>query len=189
MKIYFVASISGREKYLDSYKAIVEILRKQNHTVTESTIDYSGDYVYALSDDAKVEYYRKVLKWIHTNDLLVTEASHPSMGVGHEISLALERGKPVLVLYQAGTAPHFLQGIESDKLAIVKYSPLDLEQQLIDSIDFLSQSTDTRFNFFISPKHVQFLDWVAQTKKIPRSVYLRKLIEKDRENHPEYFNT
>jgi 2'-deoxynucleoside 5'-phosphate N-hydrolase len=189
MKIYFVGSISGRKKYLSSYKLIVETLKKAGHQVTENTIEPTDDYVFNLTDDQKVEYYKQVLKWIRLSDVLVTEVSHPSLGIGHEISLALERGKPVLALYTEGQAPHFLEGMGSDQIAVVKYDEQNLRTELASALDFVSQSADTRFNFFISPKHVQFLDWVAQTKKIPRSVYLRQLIEKDRDNHQEYLES
>jgi len=38
---------------------------------------------------------------------------------------------------------------------------------------------DVRFNFFVSPKILAYLDWVAQKRMVPRSVFLRNLIEKE----------
>ena len=187
MKIYFVASISGRNKYLPQYETIVKALQKLGHSVTEDTLRPSHDEVYGLSDTEKVDFYKQVLKWIANNDIVVAETSHPSLGVGHEISVALERGKPVIVLYTEGHAPHFLEGLETDKLIIEKYTPDNVEKILANAIDFAISQADTRFNFFISPKQVSYLDYIAKTKKIPRSVYLRNLIEMDREkNSSEY---
>jgi hypothetical protein len=48
------------------------------------------------------------------------------------------------------------------------------------------ENIDTRFNFFISPKIGNFLDWIAKKKKLPRAVYLRKLIEDDMDKNKEY---
>lgn len=186
MKIYFVGSISGKEQYLENYQAIIKTLHDAGHEVLENTIEPSKKYVYSLSDEGKIEQYKNVLKWISSADLIVAEGSFSSMGVGYEISLALEKGKPVLVLFEEGHAPHFLEGIQSEKLLIEKYDRANLGDILKVGIDFLSDQQDTRFNFFISPKHQHYLDWVAKHRKIPRAVFLRKLIEDDMNKHSEY---
>jgi hypothetical protein len=36
-----------------------------------------------------------------------------------------------------------------------------------------------RFNFFVSPKILTYLDWVGQKRMIPKSVFLRNLIERE----------
>ncbi|MCW5875489.1 MAG: nucleoside 2-deoxyribosyltransferase [Anaerolineales bacterium] len=46
------------------------------------------------------EVYRRDTAWIDDSEAMVAEVSTPSHGVGYEISYALERGKPVLCLYQ-----------------------------------------------------------------------------------------
>lgn len=179
MKIYFVGSISGKEQYIDNYKVIITALKKVDHEVMENTIEPSKNYVYSLSDEGKIEQYKNVLRWITTADMVVAEASFSSMGVGYEISLALEKGKPVLVLYEEGHAPHFLEGIRSDKLLIEKYTKNNLEEVIQAGVEYLSDQQDTRFNFFISPKHQHYLDWVAKHRKIPRAVFLRNLIDEE----------
>ncbi|HEX7017372.1 MAG TPA: nucleoside 2-deoxyribosyltransferase [Patescibacteria group bacterium] len=186
MKTYFVASISGRKKYLTQYQQIVRVLNKLGHEVTEDTLRPSHDEVYNLTDDQKVDFYKQVLKWIANCDLMIAEVSHPSLGVGHEISLALERGKPVIILYTDGNTPHFLEGLDSEKIIIEKYDSESLEKILVDAIDFAKDQSDTRFNFFISPRHVSYLDWIAKTRRLPRSVYLRDLIKADMEENQEY---
>ena len=137
MNIYFVASIYGREKHLTHYQAIVKTLRKFGHNVVEDTLQPSYDEVYGLSSKQKVDFYKQVLKWIADSDVVVAETSHPSLGVGHEISIALERGKGVIVLYTDGQAPHFLEGLESDKLLIQRYTDSSLAKTLNKSLDKL----------------------------------------------------
>jgi len=187
MKVYFTASMFGRDKYLDNYKKIVAKLRAMDIDVYEETIDVSKEYVYEeIADEEKVAYYRKILRWINEVDIVVVEASAQSLSIGHEITLALERNKPVIVLYSEGRAPHFLVGVKSDKLLIEKYVLDDLNKTLKGAIEYASEQQDTRFNFFISPKHQNFLDWVSKTKKIPRAVYLRRLIEKKMKEEKGY---
>lgn len=187
MKIYFIGSISGKEKYLENYQKIVGTLESQGHTVIENTLKPSQEYVYdEITDDEKVKYYKQVLKWINKADVVVAEASHSSLSVGHEISVALEKSKPVVVLYTEGNAPHFLEGITSDRLIIENYNMNNLASVLNASVDYASDQQDTRFNFFISPKIANYLDWISKSKRLPRAVYLRNLIEDHMTDNQEY---
>lgn len=189
MKIYFVGSISGRKKYLDNYELIVNKLELLGHKVFEDTLRPSHEEVYGLEDDEKVDFYKQVLKWINQADVVVAEASFSSMSVGHEISVALGKGKPVVVLYTEGHAPHFLEGIKDDKLIIEKYNENNLSEVLKASLDYASDQQDTRFNFFISPKIAGYLDHVSKNKRLPRAVYLRNLIEDHMNNNEEYMTS
>ncbi|MFC1653294.1 hypothetical protein ACFL1M_00410 [Patescibacteria group bacterium] len=180
MKVYFTASVSGSKKYLNHYKKIVETLEKLDCKVLEQTTKVNEDYVYnEISDDDKVGYYKQVLKWMNQADVVLVEASSNSLSLGHEITVALEKGKPVIVLHSTGKASHFLVGVKSDKLIVEKYSLEDLEDVLEFAIKEAAGKTDTRFNFFISPKIANYLDWIARKKRVPRAVYLRRLIEED----------
>jgi hypothetical protein len=178
MNIYFVGSIAGKKNYLENYQKVVEILKKFGHKVFEITLKPSKEYVYTLSDEKKVKQYRRVLSWINKTDIMVAECSYSSLGVGFEISLAVEKGKPVIVLYEEGNAPHFLEGIKSEKLTVVKYKLHGLENLLKGALEFASEQMDTRFNFFISSRLASYLDWISRKKRIPRAVYLRQLIRK-----------
>lgn len=186
MKIYFLGSIRGREKYQKNYEKIIESLKELGHTVIENTLKPSANYVYGLSDEEKIEFYKQVLKNIGRADMMVAEGSFSSMGVGYEISLALEKGKPVVVLYEEGFAPHFLEGIDSDKLEIAKYELNEIKSILKNTIEYVSGQMDVRFNFFVSPTIVNYLDWISKKRKMPRAVYLRRLIEKDMEKNKEF---
>lgn len=186
MKIYFVASISGKKTYLKEYQEIISVLKAEGHTVTESTLEPTVDYVYGLSDQDKSSFYKKMLGFIQGADLIVAEVSHPSLGVGHEVSVALEKGKPVIALHTGSGAPHLLEGMESERLVLAEYTLPTVKNVLLDAIEFAKDQSDTRFNFFIAPKHSNYLDWIAKTRRIPRSAYLRTLIKKDMENEPDY---
>ncbi|MDA1079890.1 MAG: hypothetical protein O2840_04360, partial [bacterium] len=76
-------------------------------------------------------------------------------------------------------SPFFVQGIENEKLQVLEYREDTLEETIVAGLDYAAKVADIRFNFFISPNIAQFLDIVAKVKKIPRSVYIRSLIEQD----------
>jgi len=162
MIIYFTAAVSLKKTYGENYLRIISQLESLGHKVIHEHItDIPLAKIFAESDDEKIEYYKKVLHWISKSDLVVAEVSFPStLNIGHEISLALEKGKPVLGLYAQEKASPFFQGIRNDKLIYSEYSPENLGDVIKKNIDSLTNLVDTRFNFFISPEIERYLNWV-----------------------------
>lgn len=188
MTIYFTAAVSLKNLYGDNYEKIVAALKSLGHKVIHEHITQVPlEQIFAATDKEKVEYYKKVLRWISKADLVVAEVSFPStLNVGHEISLALEKGKPVLALYAHDKASPFFQGIRNDKFIYTEYSFSNLNSVLQHSLQTVEEMADTRFNFYISPEINRYLDWVSQTKKLPRAVFLRSLLEKSMRNEKDY---
>lgn len=180
MTIYFTAAVSLTNLYGENYSKIVSSLEALGHKVIHEHItDVPLEKIFAASDKEKIDYYKKVIKWIGKADLVVAEVSFPStLNIGHEISLALEKGKPVIALYADDKASPFFQGIRNDKFIYSEYSFTNLNTVLKNNLDALDDMSDTRFNFYISPEIGQYLDWIAKTKKLPRAVFLRNLLEK-----------
>lgn len=187
MKIYFSAAIYQEKQFGPIYKRIVDQLKKLGHTINQDTTETSLAEALNKTDEQRVKYYKQVLGWIASSDVVVLETSFPStLHIGHEITIALDKGKPVVALYKKGFEPSFFLGLEHEKLLWVEYTDADLEKSLSDSLDFALQQSDVRFNFFISPQIGTYLDWVSKNKRIPRAVYLRRLIEEDMKSSSEY---
>jgi hypothetical protein len=188
MKIYFTAAISAMDKFGDNYKAIVNTLEKLGHSVTaDHILKKDVDFILGESQEQHEKYYKWMHKQISKADLLVAEVSFPStVHVGHELTLALEKEKPSLALFVEGRSPVLFWGITSDKFFAEKYNLDNLERTLKDSIEYLSEQMDTRFNFFISRRLSSYLDWIANNRRIPRAVYLRQLISKEMRKHRDF---
>lgn len=187
MKIYFSAAIYQQKQFGANYKRIVDQVKKLGHTVNQDTTETSLEDALNKTDDQRIKYYKQVLNWIASADVVVLEVSFPStLHIGHEITLALDKGKPVVALYKKGFEPSFFLGLEHEKLLWVEYTDDNLEKSLSDALDFAVQTSDVRFNFFISPQIGVYLDWVSKNKRIPRAVYLRRLIEDDMKNNSDY---
>ena len=110
---------------------------------------------------------------------MVAEVSFPSISVGYEISLALHRRKPVLVLYSSGDPPSLLAAHRDEKLVCEHYTATSLADIVIDFVSYVEGATDTWFTFFITPVQNSHLDRRSREAKLPKSVYLRRLIEED----------
>lgn len=194
MKVYYIAAIYAAKKYQKNYEAINKVLSNLDpDLVNENFLGLSLDEIKSSSSEDNQntkDHYKKVLGSIKRADIVVAEVSYPSsINVGHEITLAMEYEKPVLALYSKGNSPIFLEGYQSEKFILAEYDPEDLsglDRLINSSVKKLMKAIDIRFNFFVSPKISNYLDWVSREKRIPRSVYLRRLIEEDMKNFPEF---
>lgn len=188
MKVYFTAAISSvTDDVRKIYARITDILEKHGHTVISNTLQVkSADQIKAQSEADALAVQKKMSKWKKQADLILVEASTPSFGVGQEIAEALTDNKQVVVLYKVGMKPHILLNQGQEALYFVEYSDANLEKVLEEYIEYAKEHSDTRFNFFISPQIGSYLDWISQKKKLPRAVYLRRLIEDDMKMNKDY---
>lgn len=182
MRIYFTASIAGKKKYLHEYELIRKHLEAHGHMVIADHIIHSSETSIKLETEAQRERFHKKLRhWIMSAHCMVVETSFPSVSVGFEISLALQLQKPVLVLFQ-NESPTLLSGYDNEKLVCEKYTTQTVKSILNDFLLFAKSQEEHRFTFYISSMLGHYLTKAAKKKNVPKSVYLRDLIEKDRNN-------
>jgi hypothetical protein len=188
MKAYFTASLRGTDKYLENYTRIVKVMEGSGFKTMTSDVLMPGSVkkVYAQTQTERYEAFQKLTKKLKQADLVVAEISTPSISIGYEVTHALELSKPVVVLHTKGNGAVMLEGMKHEKLQVVEYSPDSLEEKLKKALTEAQKSVDVRFNFFVSPKILAYLDWVAQKRMVPRSVFLRDLIEKELRKDKEF---
>jgi len=180
LKLYFTGSIAAPQSNQKNYLNIVQLVKDNGHTIiADHILSVSEKEVSLKTREERLKFHTQIEQWIHSSDALIAETSFPSISVGYEISLALRVGKPVLVLYKDGEPPSLLAHHRDEKLLCEKYTTQTLPHILQDFIGYIDSKTDLRFTFFITPKIASFLDTIAKKEKLPKSVYLRKLIEED----------
>jgi nucleoside 2-deoxyribosyltransferase len=97
-KIYFAASIRGGQKDKELHKQIINELSRYGKVLTEHITANSTSH---LGSKGEVhEIYAQDIKWLNESDVVVVEATQPSLGVGYEIAYAEQAGKPILCLYR-----------------------------------------------------------------------------------------
>ncbi len=101
MHIYFVAAVSALPEFRPMYERIIRALEDGENKV------YS-EHIMGLEDgtddpeagqSSSESYFSQMVQRINSSDLVVAEVSNPTNNIGHEISYALQRSKPVLGLY------------------------------------------------------------------------------------------
>jgi hypothetical protein len=187
MKVYFAASGRGYDQLGDHYNQIYELIESLGNNHVDDTLgNIDSDEFYSGSREDQVNAYKQTEKHIRACDVVVVEVSLHSLSMGFVMQRALEVGKPTIALYLKGKIPHFALVVENEKLQVIEYTKEDLSDVLKDALDYSKDAADTRFNFFISPRHASYLDWVAKTKRVPRSVFLRNIIKKDMKANADY---
>ena len=185
MKVHFNAPLNGKKEY---YQRIVAKIHQLGYElVTNHVLERDITQVEAETEAESELQSKKLASWIKNADIVVFETSYPDVSLGYEIALALNMSKPVVVLYRKEmNTPHGLKGIKSEKLQLVSYNDATLEEMLEYALDYAEEATDIRFNFFVTPTISAYMDWIARERKLPRSVYLRRLIENDMDKNDEY---
>ena len=186
MRVHFMTAVDGNH---DDFRKIVQTIEKLGHELISK--HYLEREINDIKNETPAEselYAKKANSWIKKADAIIFETSKPDVSVGFEISVALNFQKPVIVLYRKDGAnpPYSLVGVNSDKLQVLGYDSTTLSEILELALEYASEANDVRFNFFISPTIGNYLDWIAKEKKIPRSVYLRSLIENDMADNDDY---
>ncbi|MBD3279232.1 MAG: hypothetical protein GF390_00800 [Candidatus Pacebacteria bacterium] len=191
MKVYFDYSARGLKQFEKNYQQIYRLIKKLGHThlndltINEKSSTYRKKF-YEGDHKSRIAHFKRTMKHIKSADLVILEVSLHSLSMGYLLQKALESSKPVIALHLKDYEPYFATGIENDKLQVLEYTKNDLADVLKYAIDYAADQQDARFNFFISPKHQNYLDWIAKDRKIPRSVYLRNLIERDMSQNKDY---
>lgn len=193
MKVYFSTSISQMtEQTRNNSQRILSYLKDKGHKIISSDLLQKmpkAGHIMEQSEDQAMAAQKNLRRLKKQADIIIFEITRPSLAVGQEINIALSLNKPVIALYLEETTPHLLRDEAGDLLILSSYTDADLEDTLRDALDYAISHQDVRFNFFISPSIGRYLDWISQNKKIPRSVYLRSLIEQDMAENPEYDET
>lgn len=180
MKIYFTASEVNKKGLKQIYQRIVNHLQQQGHDVFEKVLsEYTLDVTNLSSREIK-EWYKEWLVYVGEADLAIVEGSYPStIHIGFELGLILSRGKPVILLFEAGKEPVLINQLFSSRLIKSEYSEHNIEEVIDWCLEEAEKIANRRFTFYISPEIDTYLDKVVDKGLVSRSEYIRNLIKKE----------
>lgn len=136
-------------------------------------------------DDAK-KLTEKAIEAVRKADVVMMEVSGHSLSMGFLASKSLDLCKPVVAFYKKGNRPFFLSGINDPKFKLIEYDDKNIYEKLDLVVEEVKKGVDVRFNFFVNTKILTYLDWIAKKRMVPRSVFLRNLIEREMKKDKEF---
>ncbi len=197
MKIFFGASTSRFPEFKDYYTAIRDLLVEDGHVITRDWLNmYKNDF---LNNPKRFDFafekapvYEAVLKAAMEAEMLIFEDTVSSFSNGHLMTLALQRQKPVLVMWIKGKKKtylktSFIHGIKSDYLQISEYSMenyRDVVRSFINKYEKHYQRH--RFNLVIDEVEKKYLDWASHKYNKTRTRLIKDAIRSKLEHDDEY---
>jgi hypothetical protein len=136
MRVYFCGSIAGGRQDAVVYGVIVDHLEAAGHEVLTKHVARPDvlDWEQAKTPQ---QVYARDMAWLRQCDVVVAEASAPSLGVGYEIATALHLAKPVLCLYRDGIAlTKLLTGATEPGITVLPYTS---EAAMLSAVDAFFQ--------------------------------------------------
>lgn len=181
MKVFFTASHRGKVTFGKQYQIIHKLLVDLGYKhLSDSLVSQDTEEYYNTLTKGGAEGFVKentrMLKNIKDADITIFESSFPSLGIGYLIQKSLEANKPVVALYLKDHKPTFLTGIQDEKFQLLEYSESNLESKLTDAMEKAQSLADKRFNFFISPTLLTYLNQAAKEEGVTKSTFIRNLI-------------
>lgn len=182
MKIGFLTSHRGQKQYEKDYRAIIAYFEKKGNEVIHSmdtTLEQLLAVNYAQREAILMKFYQK----LEDCDVIFAECSVQSTQLGFGISYVRAKGKPVVMLYRKENAPDFyLQGeiySSIENVLAYEYDSSELSRVLDEALAYVSEHLDKRFTIIFPSQLLLKVEEVSRKKKLPKSVYIRQLIEKD----------
>lgn len=182
MKILFSSSYLGKQKYKDNYDTVLKAL---NATGKEIITPDQNDYLDLLTQKEieRIQFpnrihFEALLKGIDMCDVIVFEMSDESFQLGYLATQAVQNKKYVLCV---SIFDDFTDKIPSRFFFGAKYD----DRTITDIVaNFVHQAGEDqfseRFNLFLSPGQVDYLEKRSVQENMNKSEYIRSLIDEDK---------
>lgn len=157
----------------------------QNHVLTRDWLPCTEEMIRQGQTDRDIkQIYKKCMTAIHEANLVIIEDTVSNFSTGHQITVALQRKKPTLVLWQGNKHRQFnqmfLHGIESDILEISEYNEQNYKEIIHSFIQKYQGAQDrNRFHLVLNNVERRYLDWAQFNKKESRTTVIRDALRKE----------
>lgn len=180
MRIAFLAPIETTLQYKQRYTAIVEYLNKAGHTVVHA-LSVTSETLSTWNEQQRSEYFNSFYAKLGKCDMVIAECSYPSVDVGFEISYAIQQGKEVIVLKQKNAATDVLTSDQlnlNKNMVIYEYTSETLFRIIKEALECNPIKRFQKYNVLFPTDMANKLNEIAKKKNLPKSVYIRQLLEK-----------
>jgi hypothetical protein len=192
MKIYLAYSYKTPQNLRGLFHTFFE---KTKDTILERRVPEDPT---TINLEEAENYYQENYKKVKSADLMIAEVSYVSIDVGHDILLAIQEKKPVIVLYNMTddiqnprhitNVPLGLQGNRSKYILLREYNSRTLDNVLRLALEDAKELLGTKFNLILPPELDRFLEWTSKNTGIPKSETTRHAIQELMEKNDAYMN-
>jgi antirestriction protein len=193
MKVYFTASTAEFVQYKQNYHAIRDFLVAEQHVLTRDWIGRAEERIAKGQDvitDIK-QIYKECIQALEDADAVIIEDSVSNFSTGHQITVALQRQKPTLVLWSTPKHRHFkntfIQGIDSEYLEVAEYNLENYQEIVRKFLKKYEQARQrNRFHLVLSDNERKYLDWAQYNGGQSRTKIIRKALREQIDRDEDY---
>lgn len=193
MKVYYTCSTAEFAKYEKYYTSIRNFLVVEKHILTKDWMDEAQERIQSgrIEIPNIKEIYNDCIRAIQEADVVIIEDSVSNFSTGHQITVALQRQKPTLVLWATPKHRHFkqtfIQGIESEYLEVAEYN-LENYKDIIRSFvkKYENAHQKNRFHLVLDEVERKYLDWAQFVKGKSRTKLIRESLRNEINKDEEY---
>lgn len=181
MNIYFGCATQKLVEYENTYIAIRNRILELGHTLTRDWVPEALEESLNKKETFnRQEIYDDVMNAILESDVAIFEGSVPGMGIGHQITFAIDKSKPTLILTDSRIKKSenlFIAGTKSPYLILKNYKNIDEINKIIS--DFLINNSPTskvRFNLVLERNQDNYIEWAAFRYKISKTEVIKSAV-------------
>src|SRR3989344_9585992 len=189
MRVFFVCDTKDILIYSDKYLTIRETVLSLGHTLTRDWLLGAIQATKRGEKHAESRYYDKVVEAILVADVVIIEGTVATANISHELTLALQKGRPLLFLSQLPyeeLSKGFLSGVDSPLLKIKSYSKDTLKNIVSDFLNNSIGGLKVRFNLVMEKEQDNYLEWAAFIYKKSKTELIKRAIDVIIKNDDRY---
>lgn len=131
MKIYMSGSIYGGTQKIETYKILINNLKKYGEILNDNIANENTIAEEAFQKDEDI--FADLVAKMHTADIVFSEVSIPSLGVGYELGLADSLDKKIIAIYDKEYIDKVSTMIRGNKR--IKLIPYHNLNEIIDNLE------------------------------------------------------
>lgn len=182
MKIGFLSAKRAEGQYKEEFEKIVSYFESLGHQVVHH-MDVSLEKVLPLSYADRQDLFMKFYEQLAECDLVFVETSIQSTQVGFGLAYLRLKGRPTVILSQGDITNQFFPKGDVysnwDNMMAYQYNKANIKEVVDDALSYMQPHIEKRFTIIFPAHLLAKVEGKAQKLAMPKSVYIRQLIEKD----------
>ena len=175
MLVFFNFPKENTKTYRNQYSSVLNVINSLDISVTSNWLR-----IYETSSNDDSLLYEQAVSEILSADVAIFDMSANSTSIGFQLSYALQKGKPTLLLLDEKRNTElekFVTGIQSSLLTIKVYSNKTLSHIVEDYLQNNAEEKKVRFNLVIDKKQDNYIEWAAFNYKKSKTEIIKEAID------------
>lgn len=184
MNILYISLTRGKGGIQEVHDVVQKVAQEQRFS-------FNSTILMTNKNLEPVDFYKEMELAKKTTDLLITDITFNSSGIGHDVLWALINRKPTLMLYDKKSrevSSLLINKSKKERLLFAEgYShPTEIPGIIENFVRESNTLRDTKFILIISPEIDRYLEWAAESRRMHKAQVVRNAVEDAMSKDKEY---